>query len=42
MVLQGNALCIFLTITCGLSYLLYGYDQGMMMNEPPPYLPSLH
>ncbi|EMC96899.1 hypothetical protein BAUCODRAFT_431770 [Baudoinia panamericana UAMH 10762] len=28
--MQGNALCLMLTVTCGLSYLLYGYDQGFM------------
>lgn len=30
MAIQGQALCILMTITCGLSYLLYGYDQGFM------------
>ncbi|RAH63149.1 sugar transporter [Aspergillus piperis CBS 112811] len=27
---QGQVLCILMTITCGISYLLYGYDQGFM------------
>lgn len=27
---QGQVLCILMTITCGVSYLLYGYDQGFM------------
>ncbi|KAJ5309953.1 uncharacterized protein N7443_002414 [Penicillium atrosanguineum] len=30
MAIQGQALCILMTVTCGLSYLLYGYDQGFM------------
>lgn len=28
MALQGLALRIVFTVTCGVSYLLYGYDQG--------------
>ncbi|PYI09807.1 sugar transporter [Aspergillus sclerotiicarbonarius CBS 121057] len=28
--LQGQLLCIMITVTCGISYLLYGYDQGFM------------
>lgn len=27
--MQGIALRIAFTVTCGLSYLLYGYDQGV-------------
>lgn len=30
MAVEGQALCILMTVTCGLSYLLYGYDQGFM------------
>lgn len=30
MAIQGQTLCILMTVTCGLSYLLYGYDQGFM------------
>ncbi|CRG91297.1 Sugar transporter STL1 [Talaromyces islandicus] len=28
--IDGQAACIMMTVTCGLSYLLYGYDQGFM------------
>jgi hypothetical protein len=28
--LEGQLACIMMTITCGVSYLLYGYDQGFM------------
>ncbi|KAJ5092772.1 hypothetical protein N7456_008633 [Penicillium angulare] len=30
MAIEGQQLCILMTMTCGLSYLLYGYDQGFM------------
>jgi hypothetical protein len=35
--LQGAALRVMFTVTCGMSYLLYGYDQGMLSpTEPVP------
>ncbi|KAI9727370.1 MAG: hypothetical protein M1834_008441 [Cirrosporium novae-zelandiae] len=53
MELQGTPLCIAMTIACGLSYLLYGYDQGFMsgvliskdflnrMNHPSTFMQGL-
>ncbi|KAL1966163.1 hypothetical protein VTN77DRAFT_4715 [Rasamsonia byssochlamydoides] len=28
--LQGTAICLLVTTSCGLQYMLYGYDQGFM------------
>ncbi|KUL89085.1 hypothetical protein ZTR_06097 [Talaromyces verruculosus] len=33
--MEGQFACIMMTITCGISYLLYGYDQGFMSGVLP-------